>query len=250
MKVVDAKWEMRNLGKRTFELTLEDEDFKKTPNQICESINKIKSENKSEYTVVKIRCGNPFIGHELIKNGFFQMEMQFHIKAVKKDIETAAKRYGHFFSNTKLQEVNDEDSRQHILSEIRKGIFFTDRIALDPEFGVEIANKRYANWTADEIARGSSLSYVVANDERIGFCLHKYEKSKSYGLLSGLFNKYKEMNLGGNIFFTELVHEVNKGYKFFESAVSSNNIVALRVNEMFGYRVEGVYEVYVKHDKY
>ena len=250
MKVVDAVWEMRNLGKKTIELTLEDEDFTKSPEEICNSINQIKSQYHSEYTVVKVSCGNPWIGNEIIKHGFNQIEMQLHIKATKRDVESAAKMYGHFFKNTKLEKAIDKSSQEHILSEIRKGIFFTDRIALDSKFGIKVANNRYANWAEDEIKRDSGLYYIIVNEKRIGFALHKYEGVNFFGLLSGLFNDYKNLNLGGNIFFTEIYEEIKKGYRIYYGDVSSNNLTSLRLNEMFGCKIENMCEVYVKHDEY
>lgn len=42
----------------------------------------------------------------------------------------------------------DREQRESILREIESGdIFETDRIALDPYFGKEMAGKRYANWS-------------------------------------------------------------------------------------------------------
>ena len=250
MKVIDAVWEMRNLGKKTIEIKLEDEDFAKSPKEICNLIDQIKSQYHSEYTVIKIRSGNPCIGNEIIKHGFVQMEMQFHIKATKSDIEIATKKYANFFKHTKMEEAKDKDSQEYIFNEIRKGIFFTDRIALDPQFGIEIANNRYANWAEDEVKRNSSLDYIIVDDEKIGFTLRRYDKTAAYSLLAGLFNDYKNLNIGGSVFFTELREDIKRGYRVFYTDVSSNNLVSLKLREAFGYKIDGLYEVYIKHDEY
>lgn len=252
MKIVDAVWEIKNLGKKTLELTLEDSDFTKTPEEIYKMTDELRLQYGAEYTVVKMKGGGDslFVGNEFVKNGFLKIETQFQIKAVKKDIELAAQRYRNFFKDITVQPATDKSAQEHIFSEIRKGIFFRDRISLDPEFGVEIANNRYANWTETEVQRGSSLYYVIFKGEKIGFFLKRYEKLSSFGLLSGLFNDYKNLNMGGHIFFSELYEDTKKGYKFFYGGVSSNNLTAFRLNEMFGYRLENFYEVYVRHNSY
>ena len=253
MKVVDAVWEIKNLGKKTIELILEDSDFVKTPEEIYKTTDELRLQYAAEYTVIKMKGGvddSLFVGNEFVKNGFVKIETQFHIKAVKRDIEFAAQRYRNFFRDTAVQPAIDKAAQEHIFSEIRKGIFFKDRISLDPEFGTEIANNRYANWTETEVQRGSSLYYVIFKGEKIGFSLRRYEKFSAFGLLSGLFNDYKNLNIGGHIFFAELYEDVKKGYKFFYGDVSSNNLTAFRLNEMFGYRLENFYEVYVRHNSY
>ena len=54
MKIVNATWELRNLGKRTIELTLEKSDFLREPKEIYTKIETAEKEYQSEYSHTKI----------------------------------------------------------------------------------------------------------------------------------------------------------------------------------------------------
>ena len=250
MKIVDAFWELRNLGKKTLEITFEPEDFNKTPKEIYQLIENLRVEYQAEYLVVKIRAGKPEFGNELCKNDFYHIETQLHLKAMRDDVEFALNKYARFFRNAKLIEVTNSDDLNYIKSEIMKGIFHTDRIALDKNFGVDIANKRYANWVEDEFNRQSKLFFIMLNGNNIGFALRKYEKISAHALLAGLFSEYKNSKMGGTIYSIGLTHDFTEGFKIWHTDVSSNNLNSLRLQQQFGYKIESVSEVYVKHYKY
>ena len=250
MKIVDAFWELRNLGKKTLEITFEPEDFKLTPKEIYQLIENLRVEYQAEYLVVKIRAGKPEFGNELCKHDFYHIETQLHLKAMRDDVEFALNKYARFFRNAKLIEATTSDDLNYIKSEIMKGIFHTDRIALDKNFGVDIANKRYANWVEDEFNRQSKLFFAVVGDKKIGFSLHRYENISTDVLLVALFKNFQNKGFGTKLYFAEVFHDYDEGYKNFCTAVSANNEVALKMNELFGYKIESVSDVYVKHYKY
>lgn len=250
MKIVDAFWEIRNLGKKTLEITLESEDFNKTPDEIYFAIENLRNEYKAEYLVVKIRTGRPEFGNELCRHDFIHIETQLNLKAYAEDVEFALKKYSRFFRDTELVEAKNSEDLNYIKSEIMKGIFYTDRIALDKNFGVEIANKRYANWVEDEFNRGSKLFFISVNNKKIGFSLHKYEEFLANVLLVGLFKNFHKKSLGSKLYFSEVYNDFKAGYKNFSTAVSANNLVALKMNELFGYKVYEIQDVYIKHFTY
>ncbi|MBR1730481.1 MAG: hypothetical protein IJ728_13270 [Selenomonadaceae bacterium] len=247
MKIIDAIWEFKNLGQNTIEVELEKEDLHKNLNDIFLSIEQIKSKYKPNYMVIKVITGNPYIGNMLCNKGFLHIETQIKLKAVREDIKFFLAKYDSIFENTVIKKVNDEREIEEILNEVHKGIFYTDRIALDKNFSLDIANVRYANWIKDEVNRGSGLFRVMVEGKSIGFSLRRYDKFSVFDLLAGLYKEYQNFHIGGNIYFSALLMDVNNGYKKFYTSVSSNNLSSLHLHEMFGYKVHFIQEVYVKH---
>ncbi len=246
MKTVNATWELRNLGKRTIELTLEKADFVRDPKDIYAAIGEAMKKYKSEYTVVKVKPGKPQIAWELQRNGFLHIETQLHLKAERDDMAYEVNKYQHIFGEDEIsvQPVVNEKDVRCIQEEIRKGIFTTDRVALDPYFGVEIANRRYANWVGDEVGRGATLTYIIRGREKVGFGLGR----NGQGLLGGLFTKYQKDGSGGEYEYAGCSAAIKTDRECFYTTVSSNNPKILRLHEMFGYRVRSLYEVYVRHE--
>ena len=247
MKIVDAVWEKRNLGKRTIELMLEKNDFLHNPDDIFANIESLEEKFQSEYTVVKVKTGNSHIGSRLTKGGFVFVETQINIQAMQYDIEIAMERYRPLFRETCCREVSSKEDVTRIRSEIEKGIFKTDRIALDPCFGKRIANIRYSNWVENEMARDGHLYYVIVEGDEIGFCLSREKGNIRYGLLTGVFENYSKHNYGSNLIYACLDEAIKKKFLIYHGAVSSNNSKILSLHESFGYRTKFMQEVYVRH---
>ena len=250
MKVVNADWELKNIGKLTVEITLEKSDLIKIPSDIISAVNEIKKSYKAEYTVLKIPAGSPMVGVEFTKHNFFHIETQLNLKATREDVIFSLDKYEHLFTDTKIEFVTNLKSLKNIQEELMKGIFTKDRISLDPYFNVTLANRRYANWVQNEFERGSQIFYVIVNGQKIGFSLWRYDKSSAFVVLSGLFYEYKFSNLGGNIYFVSIKNALQNGAKKFYTSVSSNNWESLRLNESTGFRVNSLHEVYVSHEDY
>ena len=247
MKIVNAEWELRNLGKRTVELTLEKKDFSRKPKEIYTDIQIIEKEYQSEYTVVKIKTGKPEIGWELQKHGFFHIETQIITRAFGDDIKDAIKKYQPLYPNTKQQEISSMEEISWIQREIEKGIFTTDRIALDPRFGPQIANHRYANWIKDEYVHGGHIAYTSVDGERVAFTLYREKGFARWGLLTGVFLAYACGRYGGHLLFSNSVDMVKNGISVMYGAISANNHDVFSLHEMFGHRLKTLLEVYTRH---
>lgn len=248
MNLVEATWELRNLGARTIEVTLEKKDFSREPKEICADIRISEKDYMAEYTVVKVNTGNPIIGLELQKNGFWHVETQSVIRAFYDDMKHAVKMYEPFYPNVKQQEVSSSEDIAYIQQEIMKGIFTTDRIALDPAFGVEMANRRYANWVRDEFERGGHVAYTLVDGERVAFTVYREERTRHWGLLTGIFPEFVSSNYGGSLIYGGSAALVARGITVSRGAVSSNNPVILSLHEMFGYRLKDIFDVYTRHN--
>ena len=176
------------------------------------------------------------------------METQIGLKLLRKDAEIVSKQMSEMFKHSDYKEVIEKGEIEDVKQEIRKGIFHTDRFALDPQIGINSANIRYANWVQDELERSAKLFKFLYDKEEIGFFLNrKVSDKKQYGLLAGVFNKYKNANLGA-IMDCAMLKEFLKGnLENMETGVSSNNLVILRLHEMFGYRVNRLTYMYSRH---
>ena len=249
MKVVNAYWEVENIGKVTVEITLDKNDLLKAPRDIVNYVTETKERYKSEYTVIKIPSGNPMTGVEFSKNGFFHIETQLNLKAVREDVEASLENYGNLFTDVEIEFVTDLKELENIQTELIKGIFTKDRISLDPNFDKSLAGKRYSNWVKNEFERGAQVFYAKLTGRKIGFSLWRYHKSSAFAVLSGLFNEYRYSNLGGNIYFVAIKNALQKGSRNFYTSVSSNNLESLRLHELTGFRINSLYEVYVHHER-
>lgn len=247
MKIVNATWELKNLGKRTVELTLENEDCAQNSEEVLRNVISIRENYDAEYLVVKIPAGYPWAGDAFCKNGFVRIETQLHLQATREDVKPNLEKYKRFFRKTVAEEIKNPEDFAYVKKEISRGVFFTDRVALDPEFGVEIANRRYTNWIEDELQRGGKLYCISENDNKLGFSLQRYDGNSVFALLAGLFKKYQGRGLGGKIYLTKLARDYSEGYEKFYTAVSSNNISVLKIHESTGYKVSSLQDVYVKH---
>ncbi len=248
MEVIDAVWEIRNLGKKTVEVIFDNKDIEKPPSDVCNIAKKIEEEYSPQYMVVKIPTGNPWIGNELRCRGFDFIEMQIYLRVNKRDVNQSFKKYGHLFKNAAWRTATQPEDMEYIQSEIRKGIFFTDRIALDKNFGVKIANERYARYVEDAIDHGAELFYVLVGEEKIGFFLDKYNGNSCKGILGGLFLSAQNKNLGSIQYYLEFDKAINyNACSNFFAVTSSNNVTALRAIEFFGGKINMLQEVYIKH---
>ncbi len=140
---------------------------------------------------------------------------------------------------------NDLD---HIISEIQKGIFTTDRIALDPYFGVTAANKRYALWLEDEYKKGGKLFISYHRKRPMGFFLDReLSKKKLSGLLGGLFLDKENRNCGAMHIFAGKKSFLDRGFLAEKTSVSANNVSILKLQLAFGGEISSISNVHIKH---
>jgi len=247
VKVVDAVWELRNLGKRTIEVKLEKKDFSREPVEVYADIEDAEKIYHAEYTVVKMKTGYPQVGWELQKNGFWHVETQICLRAFYDDVKSCVFQYEQLYSGAEQKTIDTYDDVTYIKNEIEKGIFSTDRIALDPFWGIKVANHRYANWVEDEYKRGSELSYISVEGKNVGFVLHRIENKVRNALLTGVFPQFRSGNYGAFVLYAGSASMIKKNIKVSYGDVSSNNPAILALNEMFGSRVRFMYDVYTRH---
>jgi hypothetical protein len=147
-----------------------------------------------------------------------------------------------------IQLASEEDLERE-LGFLRDGsLFDTDRIALDPMFGPEVAGKRYFNWVMDIFRKCRGVYVVNINGQNSSFfTLEQGKNDVFYGAIGGSFKYGQE-----NAYTSVTIEKPNEmafslGGKRLLSAVSSNNLPVLRLHLQRGCKIIGLEYVYVKH---
>lgn len=240
MKVIDAFWEKRNLGVDTVEFETEKGDT-------LEIIRNTILANEKQYNVVKTRNGDFEIKQLMSELGYTYMESMFKLVHQMKmpAVPDAVKR---IMDRITYMPMTEESEIEMLFSELDKGIFKTDRIALDPFFSPEIANLRYKNWLKDELARGNALTKGVYDGEIFAFGAYKMlENNVMFSYLGGTFAEYLNYGLAIPATYSSTQYELSLKPKKLITYVSTNNQNALVCNIFAGYIIKGVSDVYIKH---
>ena len=245
MKCVNAVWELRNLGVKTIEIEIEKSD---SPEKILDMIESYRREYDAKYVVVKSNTRYPMqISLSLQDAGFLLIENQIGLKLTRESAIKALEEYREFCNGISYK-LADESEKQLIFDEIERGIFKTDRIALDPKFGVNVANLRYSFWIKDAIARGAYLCLTLYENEPIGFFMSRYAgNQKSDVLLGGIFNRPNSYHYGAFHLLAGHKSFIDGNIKVNTTFVSSNNLEILKLHLMLGRTITSIRNVFVKH---
>lgn len=239
MDIINAFWEKRNLGIDCHEIKIKNND----------TIDYIKDElpkNESQYTVVKVpsaRCDLNFLLQEL---GYKYIESSIHLTHDLKNIGLNPIQQ-RILNTIGYEEMNKSDIDK-LFYEIRKGIFTTDRIYIDPYFTLEQAANRYVNWISDEMKNGTSIYKLIYKNATIGFFTFKdIGNNICYPFLAGMYKDYLNSGLGMSIIEKPLREGIKRNYKKMSTFVSANNPNIFRIHLELGFSLDCIYLVYVKH---
>jgi hypothetical protein len=237
MKIIDAFWEKRNLGVETKEIILSGTDSLLDVENVLNSLSSAK-----RYIVVKIPAGKPDFIKLLTDRGFCFVETLFEVSLRITDFQLpkSFKRFDNLLSYKKL--TTNEDF-ERLEKEIYRGIFTTDRIALDSNFGIEIASIRYINWIKDELQNGNEIFEILHKEKPIGFfALKKISEGKYDNFLAGMYQREFNTGFGFSILSKPIIELSNRQAEFYITHISSNNPAIIRLYFNFGFSpVEIVY---------
>lgn len=243
MEIIDTYWEERNLGVKSFEIVLSKDD------NIEEFLyqEKFLLENGAKYIVVKAPVNVSEFLFELPKAGYIFMEAAFSLQLKRKNY-ICPPFIARFDRNFVVRKLETSGAIQHVYDEIARGIFNSDRIALDKHFTQSVASNRYINWIKDVVNQGNDLYEVCLNNDAVGFfVLKRIDDKKVQGILTGTYEKYLTSGIGA-VVGKKLCETVwSLGYTSFYAAVVSSNVKALRANLLFGYEIVNITHNYVKH---
>ena len=246
MNVIDAFWEERNLGVTCYEIQMERSD---TAESAADTLDRLE---QRQYMVVKIPSSRYDLVPLIQSRGYAFIETAIAL-------ETNYRRMGYRppVIPQRLQKIcgrcswgpmNEADLAQ-LSKEIKKNIFKTDRIYIDPAFTKEQAAHRYDLWVKDLVKQGH-IPYKVELDQKIiGFFVDKPVAHKVYqGILGGIYTEYEYMGLGYVCDYAGFMSALERGMERCVTSVSGNNPAILRLHTMFGAEVKELTYVFVKHN--
>lgn len=242
IKIVHAQWEQENLGLRVCEVEV--------PNET--SLSGLKAALLDtwnfDYCLVKLQAPRIDLAHELQRSGFFFLETQIELVRSAEVNPAHTRVQARALEKTVLEKCPTEDI-QSFAAWLNEAIFTTDRIAIDPKFSVEIANRRYRNWVNSAVQSASAELFWIAlssdSKKKIGFVLlSQNDVGHPVGLLGGIKPKYQALGLAHSLVLQPLRLAAESGFPTYRTRVSSNNLNVLRLYLDAGYNVVGLHYVF------
>lgn len=237
MKIVEATWEIRNLGRKAFEVELDRRD--------CRQIDKILAEfgdsrYAGAYVTVKLPAGDLTGVHALESAGFRFLETQLSIRFDLLRYSTPPGIQS-LLSPVSIREIpHDPAAWREIADRVTPDLFATDRISLDPLFGPEVGCRRYRNWLLDLAERDDAHLFVFGapdySDVWYGFTLDRFDEATGvlHGILGGVFPDCDKPGIGFSIYDASFRNDVCRGARTLVSAISSNNPAVFAVDAVLG----------------
>ena len=241
MKIVDCIWELKNLDKKTVEISVGKEDI--FSRDIIEQ-----SISNYEYAVVKVPMDMPSFNIGLSEMGFVCIETQMNVGINLHDFDFS--KVAHLYSNTSYELINKDNDFTSVVSNLRPGMFSTDRISLDPQFGEDIACRRYINWLTFEYeSKRSQLIKVIYKNEHIGFMLIKTDGDTIDLILNGLYKQYQGKGLGILTPASPMMYVKKNSLNITKevTSISSNNIPVVKLYNRLNFQLLQQTYVFVKH---
>ena len=241
MKIVDCIWELKNLDKRTVEISVGKEDI--FNRDIIEQ-----SISNYEYAVVKVPMDMPSFNIGLSNMGFVCIETQMNVGINLHDFDFS--KVEHLYSDTSYELINNDDDFTSVVSNLLPGMFSTDRISLDSQFGEAIACRRYINWLTSEYeSKRSQLIKVIYKNEHIGFMLIKIDGDTIDLILNGLYKQYQGKGLGILTPASPMMYIKKNSLNIAQevTSISSNNIPVVKLYNRLNFQLLQQTYVFVKH---
>lgn len=240
MKIVNCTWELANIEKKTCEITIEDDEIS------LDIVSLAEIESQYEYIVVKVGSKKVPIYKKLASNGFYFVENQISVSFRSKQKGSMGRMANKYFDRLNLR-LCPKENIQIILGEIGDDLFYTDRIALDPAFGIIKANKRYKNWINSTYDNQDFFMYEICLlNKAIGFAYFQKRNNVIDYLLGGLYKEYQSSGLGITIPLSAIKLLQQENMKSIETCISSNNLNVVRCYVECGYEISGMNYVFVK----
>lgn len=240
MNVVDCKWELKNLGCRVAEVSVQDfSDF--DDSQIREI------EERFDYVVIKAETKDFRLYEKLSCWGYQFVEAQLSVqKNLNKFDVSSDKLVQYHMRHFRIEQINSESQFEENLSFMTPEMYNTDRIYLDPLFGPQYSLRRYQNWSMEEFRKGSPCFKMMYQDKCAGLAVLKLEGETIVGLLAGFFDKYQRMGLGIMIPTLPLFCEAPNCW-LYKTNISSNNLPVIQMYIHHDYTFSRVRYVFIKH---
>ena len=237
MKIVNAVWEMRNLGVRTLEITVERDDA------LAEIEAAVRTPD-AQYVVLRVPDDRTDALLAVQNCGYRFIEGMVHLVHRLKQLEVSAPER-RIYDAVDIVKMNTADLDE-LKAQVRDGMFDSDRVYLDDFFTKEQAAQRYIHWIDDELGRGTEYYKYVYRGKTFGFfALREIGNGHYTSFLGGVYNAYRSSGLGAVVKGPEFVKFL--GAKSIDSYVSTNNIAQIRNLTAHGYEIRGLQYVLIRH---
>jgi hypothetical protein len=241
MNIVHATWEQRNMGVDCVEITLARTD------SVTDEVKDEIAAAETEYTVIKVPSARADLAFMVQDLGFKYIEclISLHRSTALPDVPPMQEKLIGS-SDCVLMDAADQE---RMLEEVRNDMFDTGRVFLDSSFTHEQANERYVGWIKDEIERGTEFYKFRFNGEDAGFfALKQVRSGVLFPFLAGIYpDGPKALGLGYPLCYYEIAQAAKCGARTILGNVSTNNVASLAALTSYGYTVDGMVSVYVKH---
>lgn len=246
MRVIECPWELDNLGCRVCEISIDREEVI--------DVGLLKDTlRKYDYVVCKVSYNSFQQYNTLCLLDMTFNESQISIGKTFSSFDLENRITANFLKKISLKECVSIEELKSIVERI-KNVYDTDRIAINPCFGKEIANKRYGNWIATEWTRKSSRLFEVQKGNRsVGFCLFKENGQIVDYLLGGLYAEFKNTGIGLCLpllpyLYKQYLGDDGAKLNIVETKISTNNLAVLQCYMHYCYQVENVEYIFTKNN--
>lgn len=238
MRVVDAHWELRNLGLRTLEIEFETAD-------LPETISKLLDENSNVIVVAKVPVGHVGLHHQLARHGFVFCESMIDFRHDLHDVELSS-ALSRLSGNVQVASAS-RSQVPVILENVTSGMFTTDRISLHPRFSSVTANRRYANWLRDELEQGANLMQLIYRDQVVAFFSFRIVSADEPVIaLSGVFPGLVLPGMGSVLQAKILEHARQSGCRALSTRVSTNTPAAIKTHLDLDFSVGSIWNIFMR----
>lgn len=243
MKAVHAIWERDNLGAETYELSLSPDD---TPEMLMEAERAVIRQG-AEYIVLKSPVNCPRLLFGIPKLGYTYVETVFHMEIKRRDYHMP-EMIARFDRGLTVVQRTQPKELERVYALIRAGVFVSDRVSIDPAFGVKKGGNRYANWLKTMLESGGFLYEVMQGEKPVGFfVICRKDEETVDPVLMGMYDERNDRGMGALLHKKTLdtcfTHECRR----LTSTIVSNNAKVLRVYVNAGATITDTLYTYVKH---
>ena len=240
MRIIDAKWEKRNLGVECTEFEISSGE------DIAEVKNLIQTYH-TDYQIAKVPVGNVAIQLMLQEQGFYFYETNLQLERKIGSVESLPHIYSRFEKSITFRDAEDEEIEK-ILEEVADGhMFTTDKVALDPHFSPELSGRRYSLWARDILKSGAKTVVGLYKGEVASFTIYEIKDRYYQAFIGGMLGGYRDMGLGFIPLYVTAKHISQAGGGVLRTGVSSNNLAILRLQLSFGAYIKSMTNIFVKH---
>lgn len=245
MQTTHAVWELENIGVDAWEIALDATD---TPEALAAKEKQLIAQG-AEYIVVKTPVNCPALLFGLPKLGYTYVETVFHVM-IRRGEYHMPQAVARFDRGLTVIKRTEEQDLERVYALIRKGVFVSDRVSIDPAFGVIAGGNRYANWLKTMLGKGGFLYEVQSGEKPVGFfVICRKDEATVDPVLMGLYDEQNDRGMGALLHKKTLDTCFTHDCKRLTSTIVSNNAKVLRVYVNAGATITDTLYTYVKHMK-